>query len=170
MAEDDGRARDEEGRLARWSRRKAEARRREPDPPPQPAPESPDEIAETPPTDLPDPATLGPGADFKPYLRPGVPARLRTAALRRLWRSNPVLANLDGLVDYGEDFTDAARVGDRLQTAYQVGRGFARKLEGEPAPAPAPAPDEADPAGEADDAPLAEGNGTKGQPCDDERS
>ncbi|MDW3206229.1 MAG: DUF3306 domain-containing protein [Alphaproteobacteria bacterium] len=75
---------------------------------------------------LPDPETLGPDSDFKQFMAPDVPGQLRNLALRRLWRSNPVLANLDGLVDYGEDFTDAARVVANMQTAYQVGRGYRR--------------------------------------------
>ncbi|NDW53850.1 DUF3306 domain-containing protein [Aliiroseovarius sp. PrR006] len=74
--------------------------------------------------DLPDPDTLVEGDDFKVFLSDAVPARIRTRALRRLWRLNPVLANVDGLVDYGEDFTDAACVVENLQTAYQVGKGM----------------------------------------------
>ena len=53
-----------------------------------------------------------------------VPERLRRRALRKLWLSNPALANLDNLVDYGEDYTDAALVIENLQTAYQVGKGM----------------------------------------------
>lgn len=78
---------------------------------------------------LPDPDTLGPGDDFKVFLTQAVPARIRSRALRRLWISNPVLANIDGLVDYGEDFTDASRVMEGLQTAYQVGKGMTRHIE-----------------------------------------
>lgn len=81
---------------------------------------------------LPDPESLGPGSDFKQFMAPDVPKQLRSLALRRLWRSNPVLANLDGLVDYGEDFTDAALVVANMQTAYQVGRGYRRDEETEP--------------------------------------
>ena len=73
---------------------------------------------------LKDPDSLEPGDDFSAFMRAEVPTRLRNRALRRLWAGNPVLANLDGLVDYGEDFTDAARVLDNLKTAYEVGRGF----------------------------------------------
>src|SRR6056297_865340 len=38
-------------------------------------------------------------------------------------------ANLDGLLDYGEDFTDSATVVDNLQTAYQVGKGMLKHVE-----------------------------------------
>ncbi|MDE4173409.1 DUF3306 domain-containing protein [Phaeobacter sp. PT47_59] len=79
--------------------------------------------------ELPDPDTLEQGDDFKIFLRDVVPARIRTRALRRLWRLNPVLANVDGLVDYGEDFTDSAMVVEGMQTAYQVGKGMTKHVE-----------------------------------------
>jgi len=101
---------------------------------------------------LPDPDSIGPGDDVKGFMAQAVPARLRNRALRALWRSNPVLANVDGLVDYGEDFTDAARVVEALATAWQVGRGYAR--EGVSAEEAAEAADEAT-AAEIPDAPEA---------------
>ena len=79
--------------------------------------------------ELPDPETLHEGDDFKVFLTEAVPARIRTRALRRLWRVNPVLANVDGLIDYGEDFTDAALVMENMQTAYQVGKGMTAHVE-----------------------------------------
>ncbi|MFC3616668.1 DUF3306 domain-containing protein [Lutimaribacter marinistellae] len=79
--------------------------------------------------DLPDPDTIAPGDDVAAFLREVVPERLRRRALRRLWQINPVLANVDGLVDYGEDFTDATCVIENLQTAYQVGRGMLSHVE-----------------------------------------
>ncbi|MQY44075.1 DUF3306 domain-containing protein [Epibacterium sp. SM1969] len=79
--------------------------------------------------DLPDPDTLGEGDNFKVFLNKAVPSRIRTRALRRLWRVNPVLANIDGLVDYGEDFTDAALVVEGMETAYQVGKGMRAHVE-----------------------------------------
>lgn len=78
---------------------------------------------------LPDPDTLGEGDDFKRFLGEAVPARLKTRALRRLWRVNPVLANLDGLLDYGQDFTDNAMIVENMQTAYQVGKGMMAHVE-----------------------------------------
>jgi hypothetical protein len=74
--------------------------------------------------DLPDPDALQPGDDIRGFLSKAVPERLRRRALRRLWRLNPVLANLDGLNDYDTDFTDSALPGGKLQTAYQVGKGM----------------------------------------------
>ena len=79
--------------------------------------------------ELPDPDTLGEGDDFKVFLTETVPARIRTRALRRLWLTNPVLANVDGLVDYGEDFTDASCVIKNIKTAYQVGKGMTAHVE-----------------------------------------
>lgn len=73
---------------------------------------------------LKDPGSMVMGDDFAAFLRAEVPERLRRQALRQLWRSNPVLANLDGLVDHGDDFSDAATVRADMRTAYQVGRGI----------------------------------------------
>lgn len=73
---------------------------------------------------LPDPDTLGPGDDFKAFMVREVPAFLRRRALRRLWRLDPVLANLDGLVDHGEDFHSPEFRPDILTTAYRVGKGL----------------------------------------------
>lgn len=74
--------------------------------------------------DLPDPDTLDSPDAVKHFLSHALPERLKIRALRRLWRLNPVLANVDGLVDYGEDYTDAATVIEGMQTAYQVGKGM----------------------------------------------
>lgn len=75
------------------------------------------------------PEEMQPGDDFSPFMQVAVPERLRRRALRVLWRSNPVLANVDNLVDYGEDFTDAATVIADLQTTYQVGKGMLAHVE-----------------------------------------
>ena len=79
--------------------------------------------------ELPDPDSMKQGDDFSAFMADAVPERLRRRALRQLWRSNPVLANLDNLVDYGEDYTDAALVVENLQSAYQVGKGMLKHLE-----------------------------------------
>ncbi|WP_432817063.1 DUF3306 domain-containing protein [Sulfitobacter sp. JB4-11] len=79
--------------------------------------------------DLPDPDTLTHGDDFTVFMAKAVPDQIRRRALRTLWRSNPVLANVDMLVDYGEDFTDSAMVVENLQTAYQVGKGMLKHIE-----------------------------------------
>ncbi|MEM1129559.1 MAG: DUF3306 domain-containing protein [Pseudomonadota bacterium] len=78
---------------------------------------------------LPEPEALESPEAVREFLASALPQRLKTRALRQLWRMNPVLANLDGLVDYGQDFTDGATVVETLQTAYQVGRGVVTKIE-----------------------------------------
>ncbi|MEP5169487.1 MAG: DUF3306 domain-containing protein [Shimia thalassica] len=110
---------------------------------------------------LPDPDELSEGDDFKVFLTETVPARIRSRALRRLWLTNPVLANVDGLVDYGEDFTDASCVIENLQTAYQVGKGMtahvdelARQAEAEAAAEAATEEPEAVPADDVDQDPA----------------
>lgn len=140
--------------LGRWSARKLKART-EPEPGHEPA-ASADPAAATPAAipedlpddeilrrlDLPDPDTLVKGDNFAAFLKAGVPARLRNRALRRLWISDPVLANLDGLNDYDQDFTDAATVVKDLKTAYRVGRGMLRDEEPAEAAIAEPAPDD----------------------------
>lgn len=79
--------------------------------------------------DLPQPEELETPEAVREFMNSALPQRLKTRALRRLWRLNPVLANLDGLVDYGEDYTDAACVIENLQTAYQVGKGMLAHVE-----------------------------------------
>ena len=74
--------------------------------------------------DLPEPEALESPDQVRDFLNSAVPQRLKTRALRRLWRLNPVLANIDGLVDYGEDYTDAAMIIENMQTVYQVGKGM----------------------------------------------
>lgn len=98
---------------------------------------------------LTDPDALEMGDDFSGFMREGVPAALRQRALRKLWRLNPMLANVDGLVDYGDDFTDAALVIPDMKTAYRVGKGMLKDILEEP-------PEEVIEDGEADAMALAE--------------
>ncbi len=63
-------------------------------------------------------------SDFQQFMGKGVPEAIQRKALRKLWQSNPLLANIDGLNDYDEDFTDAALAVDAIKTAYKVGRGY----------------------------------------------
>jgi len=73
---------------------------------------------------LPDIETLEEASDFTVFLKEGVPEALRRQALRKLWRLNPVFANLDGLNDYDEDFTIVTVLAENLKTVYQVGKGM----------------------------------------------
>ena len=140
----------DDGFLSRWSKRKLA----EPEPEPEVVAEP--EVAGEEKTDeeileelgLPDPDELKEGDDFSGFMKGAVPTRLRNRALRKLWLTNPVLANLDEMVDYGEDFTDAATVVENLQTAYQVGKGW---LPDEPEEADSPQ-QAAEPDDTADDA------------------
>ncbi len=93
-----------EGFLDRWSRRKRTA-----DLPKQeePASEPPSKIEaeEEVPADLPDPESLTAESDITVFLRKGVPAALRNAALRRMWALDPVISNhRDVAVDYAWDW------------------------------------------------------------------
>jgi hypothetical protein len=175
---------DQPGFASRWSRlkqdAKVEAEELTPEEPDLPAEDDrPDaEVLEE--LGLPDPDTLKPGDDFAGFMAKAVPARLRTRALRKLWVSNPVLANLDELVDYGEDFTDAATVIEDLQTAYQAGKGYVQKAAelvddgdgaaepGEDSPVPDPVPDaEAEPDEDSDAVLAAAGEPEQIEPPED---
>lgn len=110
---------DGSGFLSRWSRRKrqtqastgpirpfgiGEADIRDAPPrsgPPAAAPEDPplDVLAE-----LPSVESLTADSDFTLFLRKGVPRALRTAALRKLWLSDPAIRNYKTLADYDWDF------------------------------------------------------------------
>lgn len=74
--------------------------------------------------DLPDPDTLDRDADWSVYLKKNVPAELRRKALQRLWRVDPVYANLDRLVDYADDYNDPVLLSRKVKTLFQVGRGM----------------------------------------------
>ena len=82
-------------------------------------PEANDEAAKLPPVE-----TLSYDSDFKPYLASGVPEEMRREALHKLWRSDPVLANLDGLNDYDEDYSLIGKLPQAVSTLFQVGRGM----------------------------------------------
>lgn len=68
-------------------------------------------------------------SDYTQFLKEGVPEAVRRRALRMLWSSNPILANLDGLNDYDEDFTDAALAVKVLTSNYKPGSGYLTEEE-----------------------------------------
>lgn len=78
---------------------------------------------------LPDPEAMQAGDDFAAFMAKEVPAHLRNRALRTLWRSNPVLACVDGLNDYDDDFRAAMLAGGPVETTYQVGKGMLSHIE-----------------------------------------
>jgi hypothetical protein len=77
---------------------------------------------------LPSPDNLVDGAQLREFLKAQLPQRLKTRALRGFWRSNPVLACLDGLNDYDDDYTLASTAGQTVNTLYQVGKGMVQPL------------------------------------------
>ena len=66
-------------------------------------------------------------AGLEAFMETGLPDRLRQMALRRMWRLNPLFRFADEMVEYGENYTDAATVIDGMTTAYQVGKGYLQK-------------------------------------------
>jgi hypothetical protein len=68
-------------------------------------------------------------------MQAGVPDGVRNEALRKLWQSDPVFANLDGLVEYGEDFAAAFSLGGAVATVYRVLEGMPRQPPQEAQPA-----------------------------------
>ena len=131
-----------ESRLQRWARKKAEAGKRpEPAPPPAVEPEPTPEEQELATNealsehellakyDLPDPDTIELGTDITGFMRKEIPEFLRRKALRGLWKSNPVLAVLDGLNDYDEDYTLASTAGQTVKSLYKVGEGLVDKAK-----------------------------------------
>ena len=117
----------DDGFLARWSRRKTLARRESDSSGPAPAPVSTSSEAAMPEAadadldaeperlltdaDMPPLESLGPDSDYSGFLSRGVSEALRKKALARLFRS-PAYNVVDGLDDYAEDFTKFAPLGD----------------------------------------------------------
>jgi hypothetical protein len=128
---------DEKDFLSRWSRRKQAAREAVDQPETdleQPAVPVENAAAEPPAEEAPvdeaayadfDFEALDYNSDYTQFMEKDVPEMVRRRALRALWRSDPVLANVDGLNDYDEDFTDAALVVENLASAYKPGKGYA---------------------------------------------
>ena len=95
---------------------------------------------------LSDPDGLGLGDDFRGFMSKTVPEHIRKRALRKLWRSNPVLACVDGLNDYDDDFLTGSVGQGVINTTYQVGKGMLAHLieverKNDPAIPPDLAPD-----------------------------
>jgi len=74
---------------------------------------------------LPPIESLGRDSDFTPFLSGKVPEFIRRKALSVLWRSDPLLANLDGLNDYDEDYNLIdTLINAASQSNYKVGKGM----------------------------------------------
>jgi len=96
--------------LSRWSRMKREA-----DAAPEPDKQAPSGVPETPPAaDAAEPAfdlsklpsldQIAGDTDMSMFMKPGVPAALRHAALRRAWTSDPAIRDFRGLQETDWDF------------------------------------------------------------------
>src|ERR1700680_4461162 len=99
--------------LARWSRRKREAKIAVDAPPPAETPTpAPPGTAETPADTEVDLSSLPPiesitgATDVTAFLRKGIPPELSRAALRRAWASDPAIRDFVGLAENAWDFND----------------------------------------------------------------
>ena len=131
----------EGGFLSRWSARKSQIAKGEDVPDEVPSPEIADDVIEDEEDaaltdaellkkyDLPDPEAVTEESGLEQFLNGrGLPGRVRQMALRRLWRLNPLFGVVDDMVEYGEDYTDAATVIEGMKTAYTVGKGYAKEV------------------------------------------
>ena len=134
---------DGEGFVARWSRRKIEEK--------EPSKDTKSEVSKleesasldtnstrdegeeekTNVDDLPDVETLNESSDYTPFLKDGVPEKLKRLALRKLWKSNPVFGIIDGLDDYDEDYSAIGIVAQEIFTNYKPGKGMVDPNEAE---------------------------------------
>jgi hypothetical protein len=101
--------------LARWSRRKGEARREVPStqaahagevqsPAPPPAAEAGEPELDL--SSLPPIESITGATDITAFLRKGIPPELTRAALRRAWSSDPAIRDFVGLAENAWDFND----------------------------------------------------------------
>nr|WP_211113597.1 DUF3306 domain-containing protein [Azospirillum endophyticum] len=160
--------------MSRWSRLKRGTVEPEPVEAPPPVDETAelpvlDEVpadvaqpeAEDPLKDLPPVEELTAESDFTPFLRAEVPEDLHRQALRKLWTSDPIYANDDGLKDYADDYASLFTGGVPVKTLYRVGSGFLDTLDDvaeETAAEPSPVP------GEGGDPRSGEGEGPSQNP------
>jgi hypothetical protein len=103
--------------LARWSRRKQEAKAAQAEPAPETAAEaqgssSPDRadaepvVSESELSNLPPVESIDAATDIRAFLRQGIPQELSRAALRRAWSADPAIRDFVGLAENAWDFND----------------------------------------------------------------
>jgi hypothetical protein len=155
---------EEEGFLGRWSRLKHEAAREaqaaleEPADAPEavvaptsaPAPEAETEAAGCEVEKLPPLESLGADSDYTPFLAHGVPAALRTLALRKAWASDPAIAGFRGFAEYDWDcnapgFGKLLATDDVRRLCEKLFRGSDREDDGAAPAAPEAVPAESEP-------------------------
>ena len=79
--------------------------------------------------DLPPVEELTGESDYTPFLRAEVPEDVHRQALRKLWTSDPIYANDDGLKDYADDYASLFTGNVPVKTLYRVGEGFLNMLD-----------------------------------------
>jgi hypothetical protein len=168
---------DEEGFLARWSRRKRSAamkalEREEPGraatgvPAETPAAPATSET-EPPPVDLaalPPIESIGAETDIRAFLAAGVPAELKRAALRKVWSADPVIRGFVGLSENSWDFNAPDGVPGFGPLSVEDVRRLAQRLAGAGTDSEPAEPASAEPS----TAPTS-GEGTTEQPLEGDR-
>jgi hypothetical protein len=117
--------------LARWSRRKLEAKTEAPPPPPPMVvvaePDSPS-VEQPDPPELPTIESLGAQSDYSAFLKPGVSAALRQEALNRLWATDPTLMAPEIMDLHMGDYTQPL-ITEVVKTAWRFGKGVLDSVE-----------------------------------------
>lgn len=106
------------------------------------------DVASLPPVEL-----LDAKSDFSVFLKPGVPAALRSAALRKAWTADPLIRDYLSPLDYGWDFNAPGGLPFGFSDALGESAGkvmqLIRQAIGEPEPPPDPDAPPAEPVPEA---------------------
>ncbi len=146
---------DDEGFLARWSRRKREAETTAAEPgEPTTAPEASDQPPLSQPPEvaeiiarLPPIEEIAATTDIRAFLAPGVPSELRLAALRRVWKTDPAIRDFIGLAENQWDFNapDGIPGFGSLVDPDEVRRLLAKVVGGDDTELERPAPETAAP-------------------------
>jgi hypothetical protein len=116
---------DKEPFLSRWSRRKLESPKEEAPPPAAPvaAPREGATSAPAKPALPPVDSLQGLASEYKDFLRPGVDEKLRTAALRKLFR-DPHFSVMDGLDVYIDDYSKPDPIPEAMLRTLQHAKGM----------------------------------------------
>lgn len=79
--------------------------------------------------DLPPIDGLDKDSDYTPFLGDGVPEKLARAAMRKLWRSDPIFAFRDGLDDYDDDYTIVETIAKAVTSKAGKAKAKAKKAK-----------------------------------------